>query len=59
LEKRFGDKNKPLSIEEIRTESSLRFKRLNMKSTKNDENEELEEDKRSEMSQATKIIGAR
>jgi hypothetical protein len=34
LEKRIGDKDKPLNLEEIRIELSLRFERLNMKSTK-------------------------
>jgi hypothetical protein len=43
LEERIGDKDKPLTIEEIRAELSLRFERLNMKSTKSYENEELEE----------------
>ena len=39
MEKRIGDKDKPLTVEEIRAELSLRFERLN---TKN-ENEEIEE----------------
>jgi hypothetical protein len=43
LEKRIRDKDKPLNLEEIRAELSLHFERLNMKSTKNEENEELEE----------------
>jgi hypothetical protein len=43
LEKRFGDKDEPLTVEEIRAELSLRFERLNMKYTKNEENEELED----------------
>jgi hypothetical protein len=40
---RIGDKNEPLTIEEIRSELSLHFERLNMKSTKYEENEEVEE----------------
>jgi hypothetical protein len=43
LEKRIRDKDKPLTIEEIRAELSLCFERLKIKSTKNEENEELEE----------------
>jgi hypothetical protein len=43
LEKRIGDKDKPLTVEEIRADLSLCFERLNMKSKKNEENEELEE----------------
>jgi hypothetical protein len=43
LEKRIGDKDKPLTVEEIRAELILRFETLKMKSTKNEENEELEE----------------
>jgi hypothetical protein len=43
LEKRIVDKDKPLTVEEMREESSLIFERLNMKSTKNKEDEELEE----------------
>jgi hypothetical protein len=43
MEKRIGDKDKPLTVEEIRAELSLCFGRLNMKSTKNEDNEELEE----------------
>jgi hypothetical protein len=35
LEKRIGDKAKPLTVEEIRAELILRFERLNLKSTKN------------------------
>jgi hypothetical protein len=38
LEKRIGDKDKPLTVEEIRAELNMRFERLNMKSKKNDEN---------------------
>jgi hypothetical protein len=41
LEKRIGDKDQPLSVEEITAKLSLRFERLNMKSTKNEEDEEL------------------
>jgi hypothetical protein len=43
LEKRIEDKDKPLTAEEIRAELSLRLERLNVKSTKDEENEELEE----------------
>jgi hypothetical protein len=42
-EKRIGDKGKPLTVEEMRAELSLRFEKLKMKSSKNEENEELEE----------------
>jgi hypothetical protein len=42
LEKRIGNKDKPLTVEDIRAELILCFERLNMKSTKNDDNEELE-----------------
>jgi gag-polypeptide of LTR copia-type len=34
MERRVGDKEKPLTVEEIRAELSLRFERLNMGSTK-------------------------
>jgi hypothetical protein len=43
LEKKTEDKDKPLTVGEIRSELSLYFERLNMKSMKNDENEEVEE----------------
>jgi hypothetical protein len=43
LEKRIGDKDKPLIVEEIRAVLTLRFERLKMKSRKNQENEELKE----------------
>jgi hypothetical protein len=33
----------PSTVEEIRDKMSLSFERLNMKSTKNEDNEELEE----------------
>jgi hypothetical protein len=35
LEKRAGDKDEPLTVEEMRAELSLHFERLNKKSTKN------------------------
>jgi hypothetical protein len=38
-----GDKDKPITVEDIGAELILCFKRLKMKSTKNEENEELEE----------------
>jgi hypothetical protein len=34
LEKSIGDKDKPLTVEEMRAELSLRFERLNMKPSK-------------------------
>jgi hypothetical protein len=43
LEKGIGNTDKPSTVEEIRAELSLRFEILNMKSTKNDQGEELEE----------------
>jgi hypothetical protein len=43
LEKRIGDTDKQLAFEEIRACLSLRFERLKMKYTKNEENEESEE----------------
>jgi hypothetical protein len=43
LEKRIGDKDKSLTVKEVRAELSLNFERLNMKSTKNEESEILEE----------------
>jgi hypothetical protein len=43
LEKRIEDKDKPLTVEEIQTDLSLVFEILNMKSTKNEKNEKLEE----------------
>jgi hypothetical protein len=43
LQKRIGDKDNPLTNQEIRAEMSLRFDRSNMKSMKNEENKDLEE----------------
>jgi gag-polypeptide of LTR copia-type/Zinc knuckle len=43
LEKRVGDSEKPLTVEEIKAELSLRFERLNMNANGNKEGEVLEE----------------
>jgi hypothetical protein len=43
MERRVGDVEKPLTIEEIRGELSLRYERMNMKSSSNKEVEGLEE----------------
>jgi hypothetical protein len=43
MEKRIGEKEKPLTVEEIRAELSLHCERLRMNSTKNGDVEELEE----------------
>jgi hypothetical protein len=43
MEKRIGDNQKPLTVEEIRAELSLHFERLSMKSMRKDNGEELEE----------------
>jgi hypothetical protein len=43
MEKRIGDREKPLTVEEIRADLSLHFERLNMSSSKNGDVEELEE----------------
>jgi gag-polypeptide of LTR copia-type len=43
MERRVGDIEKPLIVEEIRGELSLRYERLNMKSSNNPEGEVLEE----------------
>jgi hypothetical protein len=43
LEKRIGDKDKTLTIEDIRAELSLRFEKLSMKYAKIEDNEKLEE----------------
>jgi hypothetical protein len=42
-ERRVGDADKPLTVEEVRGELNLRFERLNMETSKNDEGEVLEE----------------
>ena len=43
LERRIGDKDNPLTVEEIRAELSLRFERLSNNLSNNDNNEEAEE----------------
>jgi hypothetical protein len=43
MEKRVGDIEKPLTVEEIRGELSLSYERLNMKSSNNPEGKILEE----------------
>jgi hypothetical protein len=43
MERRVGDDEKPLTIEEIRGKLSLRYERMNMKSSSNKEVEGLEE----------------
>jgi Reverse transcriptase (RNA-dependent DNA polymerase) len=43
LERRIGDKDNPLTVEEIRAELSLRFERLTNNLSNNDDNEEAEE----------------
>jgi hypothetical protein len=43
MEKRIGDREKPLTVGEIRADLSLCFESLSMKSTKNRDVEELEE----------------
>ena len=43
LEKKIGDKERPLTVDEIRAELSLRFERLTMKSTRNEEGDVVEE----------------
>jgi hypothetical protein len=43
MEKRIGDKEKTLTVEEIRADLSLRFERLNMNSSENGDVEDLEE----------------
>ena len=43
MERRIGDKDKPLTVEEIRAELSLRFERLSARSTNNDDGEILQE----------------
>jgi gag-polypeptide of LTR copia-type len=43
MERRVGDIEKPLTVEEIRGELSLRYERLNMKSSNNSEGKVLEE----------------
>jgi hypothetical protein len=43
VEKRVGDAEKPLTVEEIKAELSLQFERLNMNANGNKEGEVLEE----------------
>jgi hypothetical protein len=43
VERRVGDEDKSLSVEELRGELYLRFERLNMKTSRNEEGEFLEE----------------
>jgi hypothetical protein len=43
MERRFGDADKPLTVEEFRGELNLRFERMNMKTSRNKEGEVLEE----------------
>ena len=43
LEKRIGYKERPLTVDEIRAELSLRFERLTMKSARNEDGEVVEE----------------
>jgi hypothetical protein len=43
LKKKIGDKDDPLTVEEIRADLSLRYEILNMKSTQNEKNKEFEE----------------
>ena len=43
MERRVGDAEKPLTIEEIKGELSLRFERLNLNTSNNREGEDLEE----------------
>jgi gag-polypeptide of LTR copia-type len=43
MERWVGDKEKSLTVEEIRTELSLRFERLNMASTNNNDKEVMED----------------
>jgi hypothetical protein len=43
MERRVGDADEPITIEEIRGELNLKFERLNMKSSRNEEGEVLKE----------------
>jgi hypothetical protein len=43
IERRVGDADKPLTVEEVRGELNLRFERVNMKTSRNEECEVLEE----------------
>jgi hypothetical protein len=43
MERRVGDADEPLTVEEVRGELNLRFERLNIKTSRNEEGEVLEE----------------
>jgi hypothetical protein len=43
MERRVGDADTPLTVEEVRGELNLRFERMNMKTSRNEEGEVLEE----------------
>jgi hypothetical protein len=43
MERRVGDADKPLTVEEVRGELNLRFERLNMKTSRNEKVEVFEE----------------
>jgi hypothetical protein len=43
MERRFDDADKPLTVEEVRGKLNLRYERLNMKTSRNEEVEVLEE----------------
>jgi hypothetical protein len=43
MERRVGDADKPLTVEEVRGELNLRFERLSIKTSRNEEGEVLEE----------------
>jgi hypothetical protein len=43
MKRRVGDTDKPLTVEEVRGELNLRFESLNMKTSRNEEGEALEE----------------
>jgi hypothetical protein len=44
MERRVGDTDRPLTVDEVRGELNLRFERLNMKTSRNEEGEVLEEE---------------
>jgi hypothetical protein len=43
MERRVGDDDEPLTVEEVRGELNPRFERLNMKTSRNEEGEVFEE----------------
>ncbi len=43
MEKRIGDKERPLTVDEIRADLNLRFERLAMKSARNEDGEVVKE----------------